>query len=657
MSRPPTAEQGLLDQLRVTIANGERITLIVGPGLAGPSATTVPTMLELAERYAAGRNDDMALSQALARARAGTTDEPAALYDAYRAAFRDWVSRDALDVVAQQAVLAAYQPPDVIDSPLATHGLWQLIDHALGERLENDRDSWILPAGARALGALLARRRDVFGGAVLTTAFDPLLEIAARSAYGRAVSVLLEADMPAGDELRVVHLNGYWRPLHGGPRRGLRLGEPRSEAWPPWLLDGDTICVVGCDDPDGRLRGTLARAAAERPLRVLWAESAERGRPDTGEPWLRHYRGVNPDEFFPALAGLLDVPWRDRTGSGRHRHRQLDWERTLVSVLDPRPPDSSDGLVRWLERRFGWRSADVTGGSPTTVFWPVRLRRRASLINLVQALAAGALAARGARVVVSMDDFDVPDHTESVARFHMQVRRWMRQIFPDAEPVFVSLRDELELPARAGDLLRPIDPWRLAQEFYGEPNSSIYSKLAAVKVLPTIPLREVEENAGAITQSLLRNNASRLLTPMSIWAHLHRLLLDTPAERVVTLGGLDEQLFWRQWADTFGFGAGHLYNPHIRSLSHHSALLQWTSEQDALDSVRALLDLPGWADHGGFLPWLVENAFLLPAHLTGDQPVLAGRAIDSWDSFLDAAEGDWSVWGELVHRVSARYLG
>jgi hypothetical protein len=669
----------LLDQLLVTLANNEQITLLLGSGVTTPSIPRLAGVVALADQYAASRSDDGALASALHQARdavGGETARPNDVYAAYQRVFQEWVSGDEFDVVAQQAVLEAYRPPDPFASPLAAHGVWQRVDHSLGERLEMDVESWAVPVGLRALGAILARLGKQFGNHVLTSNVDPLIEVAVRSGQGRAVSVPAlgswptDADVPAEGAIRVLHLHGFWRPVEPAARSSLAApgsGDPRRIPALADLVTGDAACVVGCGDHDGSIRAMLDRVATSRPIRVLWAEhrglpSGERNtRRGGGLYTVRQFLGIDASELFRTLAHRLGVPWQERAAGPRQRHRQYAWERSLVSVLETRPPSDVGGLLRRVEQRFGWRF--VSAGhleEPELVFWPVRVRRRASLINMVQALVAGALAARGAQVVVSLDDFGVLE-PEVTARFRQDIARWIRRTAPAAVAEYVSLVDELDSLADVNEpaeyLLRPTDPWQVAKEFYGKQNSSVYSKLAAVKAIPNIALHDLEDHAVTIVRALMSNNANRLLTPLTIWSHLHRILLMRPASAVVTLGGRDEQLFWQQWHETFGANVSQLYNPHIKNLSNRSGLLQWTSELDAREQIHVCRELPGWDDESSLIPWLVDNAFLLPAYLADEPPLkVDGQPVESWPSFLAAADADPGLWDVLVHRVSDLYL-
>ncbi len=124
----------------------------------------------------------------------------------YQSAFRFLIARRGLQAANRlitRAVLDAGRNP--VDEGLSDPVL---------DTLEYDPGAWHLPPGVRALGSLVARHRQRFGRAVLTTNFDPLIEVAIRAAGGNAHSAVLVADgsleSTRGEGTLVVHAHGYW---------------------------------------------------------------------------------------------------------------------------------------------------------------------------------------------------------------------------------------------------------------------------------------------------------------------------------------------------------------------------------------------------------------------------------------------------------------
>ncbi|MEV4636490.1 SIR2 family protein [Actinoplanes sp. NPDC049548] len=672
----------LLDRLMTALHDADQITLLLGSGVTAAAVPRVQGVLDIADSYAAGRNDDGALERALAQARAELVGARTIdVYRAYRRVFTDWVSGGAFDVIAQQAVLKAYAAPDPMESPLATHGLGQRLERGIAEGVENDRFSWNLPRGVQALGHLLARIPEAFDHRLLTTNFDPLLEIAIRDAGGRAVSLPLDIGGSFGHTgssdgaVRVFHLHGFWRPtLHvRGPQLlhdPVRLADNATlVAAAADLIRGDTVCVIGASDWAGTITAALART---RPMRVLWAlndadaatalSTAERLRERTGVP-VECFPGVDSERLFPALAERAQVPVPPRATGLKNRVRHHSWERQLVSQPGTLPPRDVPGLLLQLERRFGWVTQLSGTVQPIRLLWPVRLRPRASVIHMVQAFAAGALARLGVEVRVCIDDVGTRDH-EVQADFRADLDRWIDHTGHGAVREFVSLSDFLDQSARhpaAGtpeELLRPTDPWSVARTFYGEHNPSLYSLLAAVKAVPNLTSwDELEKNAWPIVQSVLRTDAKNLLTPLTLWPYLNSMLLESATNDVMTLGGRDEAILWAQWRQTFGFGPGHLYNPYIKNLKHDAHMLRWSSQEELSRHLYRTRELPGWDAEGSYIPWLFQNALLLPGYLNQEPvPETEEFPLDSWAAFVAAIEDGKPVLDDLAARVTNLFL-
>jgi hypothetical protein len=696
---PDPATADLVERLVRAVRRGEHVTLLVGSGVTTPAVPDVAGMLALADDYAAGRDDRGDLTQALEQARTAS-DDPRTVYVGYRRAFASWVSGNEFDVVAQEAVLQAYQPADRSRSALSTHGVWQRVDARLGERVERDLGAWRVPEGAAALGRLLAGRPAEFGNRLLTTNFDPLLEVAVRRAGGRATPLTLSEEgvappsVLAADAVRVFHLHGYWRPVRPADRRGL-LHDPeklernrRAHAGAiARLLRGDTICVVGYGGSDDVFLEAL-RYVGHR-VTVAWALGAadDAAAARLGErlagvldphPEPTVYRGVDSNELFPWLAERLGVPAQPRSVRTRRRRRHRDWERDVVSEPSAAPPSDVLDLIAQLDRRFGWEfsaaagqadGGDVDGEpaaetpAPSLLFWPIRLRDTSSLIHAVQAMTAAALSARGVEVVACLDDFGLAHRYRLTGRFTGDVRRWFDRIPGARPPTIVSLQDYVEQAdvfAAVPDpamMLRPTRPWAVARELYGERNPSLYSVLVATKILPNIPVEQLADQGTAIVQALLSKNANRLLTPLTLWAYLNHLLIDRPAANVLTLGGHDERPFWEMWREVFDYGVNQLYNPQAESLTNESLMLRWRDPRELAQHLQRACSLPDWDAERRYLHWLVQNALLLPTYLTGAPvPTIGGYRLDSWVSVRAAVRADRAHLATIAGRVSDLYL-
>jgi hypothetical protein len=282
---------------------------------------------------------------------------------------------------------------------------------------------------------------------------------------------------------------------------------------------------------------------------------------------------------------------------------------------------------------------------------------------MVQAFVAGALARLGVEVRVCIDDVGSRD-IDATATFRADLDRWIDHTGHGAVREFVSLSEFLERVQRQPadtspeSLLRPTDPWSVARTFYGEHNPSLYSLLAAVKAVPNLTSwDELEKNAWQIVQSVLRTDANRLLTPLTLWPYLNSMLLESATNDVMTLGGRDEAIMWAQWRQTFGFGPGHLFNPYIKSLKHDAQMLRWSSEEELSRHLHRTRELPGWDLEGSYVPWLFQNALLLPGYLNNEPvPETEDFPLDSWAAFVAAIEDGRPVLDLLAARVTELFL-
>jgi hypothetical protein len=680
---PPGTDE-LVERLVGLARRGAPVTLIVGPQLTASAVPDIEELLRLAEQYAESRPENPALRAALQRARTEHTDD-LSVYRAYRAALANYIAANEFDVVAQEAVLRAYQPAD---RRFSGRGQWQRVEAPLGMRFERDTGSWQLPPAVAALGAILARQPHLFAYRVLTTTFDPLLEIAISRAGGVAAPRPLILDPPAPADrppstVVVHHLHGYWRADAEHNRQHLlhnpsyliehrqRLAERVAE-----LIETETVCVIGHVDWDGVLSAALRIIALKGLRRTVLRAPLAGGDPvvleglePPVEPWggapprITTFEGVDHTALLTRLADELDVNVPPREPVLR-RFRHPHWERELISEAGTVPPDEPLDLLRQLDRRFQWERAWATAEpvAPALVFWPVRLRQSPSVINMVQALAAASLSARNAHVVVCLDDFNVDEPVRSAERFTRDVRRWF-DLVPDRQPPEIrSLQefiDEVDL-VEERPLLRPTRPWDVVREAVGDRNPSVLNLLMAAKIIPDQPMEELLANAEKIVRALDSRNARHLMTPFMLWAYLNHLLTErrSAIASVMTLGGREESRLWEMWRLAFDHGVHQLYNPTIRNLTNQSLMLRWTHTGELHTYLSDALRDDDWGENGHYVKWLVQNAFLLPIYLTdGEYPMSGGIRLDSWPAVQEALREDRNVIELIAEKVSRAYLG
>jgi SIR2-like domain len=671
-------EAGLVNRLATAVQRGRRVAFVLGSGVTAEAVPGVARMVDLADQFASERIENPDLVAALAQVRASYADDPVDMYVAYKRTFTEWVSPVEFDIVVQHAVLQAHRP--TANAP----GRWERIGFQRGAQLEADLDSWQVPAGVLALGELLASRPASFGHRVITTNFDPLIEIAIRRAGGEARSLSLKRDGSidslVADEhaVNVVHLHGYWRPTNETDDRSMLHDPEQLRADRPTLareladmLRDDTICVIGYSGWADAFTTALSGLTTSRDVDVLWAVHEATGRPPG--PAVTVYHGVDSNRLFPALERTLrdrpvvDQPARPATGSrvttppsgtSGHRIRQTGLERLIGARA------SADELLRQLDREFGWRLEGGTPTAPPTVlYWPVQLRQP-TLIHAVQALVAAALSARGMTVLLCFDDLSAEVHPEELRRvMTADVQRWFRLVEGAKPPIVESLESFCE-PGRVAErllnptmLVRPTHPWAVERDYYRY--GTLYDLAKTVKAVPDTDADEADP--VVVKTGLTTTRAERLWSPLAIWAYLHYLLLETPVDGVVTLGGDDERTMWRLWHDVFADPVRHLYNPRIVNLRQDAGMLRCTSFQEIKEYLEHSCELPTWREPGHYLHWTVQNGLLLSQYLR-NRPSLSvgGQVLDSWPAVVRALEVRDErprVVQAIAREVSGLFLG
>jgi hypothetical protein len=615
-------------------------------------------MLDLADEFVSHAVPNQDLAAALASVRAQEAS-PAQTYAAYRRTFAEWVSPVEFDIVVQRAVLEAYRPSGDFQPA------WDRVGFQRGVQFEDDLASWRLPNGVAALGVLLARLPVQFGHRVLTTNFDPLIEVAVRRAGGNARSLALTRDgsfsalVAAGNTIDIVHLHGYWRPTSETDERAL-LHDPEQLLAPrptlsrelADLLRAETVCVVGYSGWDDVFSSAVVNLVTAHDVDVLWALHAARGEAGAHVPQpadsslaVPTYYGVDSNRLFPALQhevapeprrrsaspprpdDRLDTP---ETGASGHRVRAAALERALGAEV------SAEELLRQLDREYGWRLERTPGTPPAILYWPVQLRHP-TLIYAVQAIVAAALSARGVRVVLCFDDLaSGPRSGELRDHFSAEVRRWFALVEGARAPQVVSLEEFLDpgwVVQRLQDpelLHRPTHPWAVEREYYGG-GRNVYDIVRAAKVVPDAEAERADP--VEITARLTTTRAERLVSTPAIWAYLHYILCAVAAETVLTLGGDDEATMWRQWHQTFNDQVCHLYNPILVGVRQDAENLWARSYVEARTHLEnARRNDETWDQEGHYIHWTVQNAVLLCQYLRNRSPRLVeGRPLDSWD--------------------------
>jgi len=148
----------------------------------------------------------------------------------------------------------------------------------LCKELEEDTDGWYLPPAIESLAHILVDYRDVFGKTLLTSNFDPLIEVGIQKQNGQFLRTVLHSDgnlrQTVGVGTHIVHLHGYWAgydTLHT-PRQ-LTQDRPQLRQSLSKLLRSTTVAIIAYGGWDDVFTQTLMELVADDTSypEVIWA--------------------------------------------------------------------------------------------------------------------------------------------------------------------------------------------------------------------------------------------------------------------------------------------------------------------------------------------------------------------------------------------------
>lgn len=380
-----------------------------------------------------------------------TASSPWEAYTKYYNVLEGIFGRPAFDLVIQHAVRTAYTTPKQDPLvPFLRRSPWGRLDN-FAAAMEQTNEPWRLPKGIDYLGRILTERPTAFGEQVLTTNFDPLIEVAVARHGGRCSSQSYKTDgtfdslITEGSTINVRHLHGFWRSNQGDNRSLLNSPEDLTKqrlvlsSSIADLVRETLVVVVGYGAWDDVFTGALSNLRTARQYEVLWAfysdDNAELERASTSlttkigdTQSIVFYKGVDSNVLFPDLydslspaksprpkASPLPVPERPQTlkvtvpevlpigDRGITQERYGPKAATLsrlkrngVNVPDGYCIDlaksSVDEMQKNGELRRIWDSLE--GGPVRTDTEPIMVRSSASVEDSTSALFPGRFASR-----------------------------------------------------------------------------------------------------------------------------------------------------------------------------------------------------------------------------------------------------------------------
>ncbi|MEU0597815.1 SIR2 family protein [Streptomyces sp. NPDC006393] len=358
-------EQRLVSRLRHELTEGTRkVAFITGSGVSLGAIPGVDGIVDHMSAIPSDFDDKLMFKRELKNRSGGDK------YQAAAALLKDIRGQDGLNLAIRRAVLEACT------------GLGPQERFLLAEREDKDelKDAeyntglWKLTPAVESLGALLRALPEQRRGPVITTNFDPLLEIAVRKAGGVANPLPLEFDgslqhREVEDAVNVVHVHGYWR-LGDTLHTVGQLTEDRPELAGSLRssLTDHTVVVVGYSGWEDAFSRSLLERVRERNLYgfdVIWCcyealDDAVRASPLLAE--LRRparwtfYDRVDAHRLFPRLYSAyqdtvqcppgwirIDRSFLDSVAADEHTAQDVERffdgaEPGWATALDPRVP-------------------------------------------------------------------------------------------------------------------------------------------------------------------------------------------------------------------------------------------------------------------------------------------------------------------------------
>jgi hypothetical protein len=631
----------LAARLKHLLADSDRrVCILLGAGVSVPSVRAVPELTRQARAFA-DRWQGGSVSPPAPSGPVGMQEMRIRLYVEAMRHIQQIRGMEGVRAFVQRACLNAYNeqiPAPLPDRPMSDDAFRELVA---------DIPRWRVPGGLSILADIIKYFPGNLDPYIVTTNFDPLMEIALRRVGVQARSVAIMDSDAVPVPMRLSEATATVLHLHGDAQSHTVhspwvIGRPRPqlEAWLQEYLQGASLLVVGNSGFDEMIkraiRGRLAADDVEGVDRteVLWPVYEDLATHPVVDPELAEffdshrltvtpYYGVDRDDLFFNLHELLSP-----------------------SKNAERAPAQSMGtnfyeLTRTLNSDFDFGISGVAPSFlPGFVFWPHRVRPP-HIIHGVHALTAVMLSKLDIPVELHLDDSEMERlYAEQVTEELTEaVNAWFDACGAPNRPAIFrvsGLLDEsstLEVESRL---------WRLAREWYA-PEISTFDALAAAKVV------DPEADSVALTRA-----ADRVLRQLYTWFALEQAIerharVADGVVHAVTLGGADEHKMWDLWRRRSGtHNIASVYVPRLETptlgrpdLWKHSDLRRDAPFAER-DLGRLLFRLAQTSDGGVELKWLFSSAVRLAttAGARAEARIHDGRTLGSWYDVQQALRAD-----------------
>ncbi|MGW6919005.1 P-loop NTPase [Kitasatospora sp. NPDC054939] len=357
----------LISKLRDQLASGDReIVFVVGSGLTRGTVPGVNRLIDFMRSSLKYQDDQLRFDEFVGDpSGAGAYQRAAAFIHSSR-------SLRLLNNIIRVAVLRAF---DGISSKEAS----TLIDNEAALQRIEERPGWLLDRGVRAFGELLLEMPEEIRGPVITTNFDPLIEIAVREASGVPLAQAMDGDgriVQLGSGIvKIVHVHGYWcfgDTLHTDWQ--LTRSRPVLDGSLRDLLHGKQLVVMGYGGWDDVFTQWLVERARQKDrhgMEVAWTSNRVLSEESFQAKVFQEiefldavvfYQQVDVNTFLPELLGAYQQlnpspirsaalsDWTQISPSYLSLRSQPRKAGSRVSFFDGREPDWSDATDPGIPR-------------------------------------------------------------------------------------------------------------------------------------------------------------------------------------------------------------------------------------------------------------------------------------------------------------------
>ncbi|RWP82053.1 MAG: hypothetical protein EOR12_32350 [Mesorhizobium sp.] len=243
--------------------------------------------------------------------------------------------------------------------------------------LDHDTAIWHLSPGVSALGTLIARFPGRFGKILITSNFDPLIEVSVRRSGGSAWRTSLSVDgsirQSEAEGCQVIHIHGYWYgsdTLH--TTRQLLQNRPTLKNDLLARLQDKIVVVIAYGGWPDIFTGALGGIVSNDNLfpEILWTFHSDQ--PSLGEHLratlqpgidrnrVTFYKGIDCHAFLPELLSLWEENPPPEASEADTATKIMPRDRARLFRLAPIECDRPPSIEIWVGRENELRALETS---------------------------------------------------------------------------------------------------------------------------------------------------------------------------------------------------------------------------------------------------------------------------------------------------------